>query len=483
MSITVFVRTPSEVHAVDITGSETMQCLYDKAAKATGAAGNAFLLKYEEVTLQRDDSSQIQSTDLMDGCEVTQYRKREYRAPVEDFADRNKLTQILQCLNEDPGLFAIADVPSKEVLVLRTAINVREICVADPSNKVTTIGEYFMSPRPENFHGRPVGSIISFDIPGATVASFCFCRKLTNLSAVDLTGLPCLTTVASDFLTDCPQLTSVYLPPSLKEIGENFLSHNPLLKYVDLTPLSNVVHIGSGFLSHTGLTTVDLSPLSGVLSRKVSMNFLSHCGSLSAVDLSPLKGVVTIGDRFLSEAGVTSLDLSPLDGVRSIGDFFLSGTKISSLDLAPLSAIRHRSLDGTLSMRVGNNFLSNCGLLTHLDLAPLKGVVAVGDQFLAKTGISSLDITGLQGVLSIGKNFLAGTGIISIDLSPLSGTKSIGGSFLAGTPITSINVNPLQHLDSVGADFLKGCDSLGAVDLSPLRGVRKEGRPKTCCIA
>ena len=113
------------------------------------------------------------------------------------------------------------------------------------------------------------------------------------------------------------------------------------------------------------------------------------------------------------------------------------------------NAIRTFALPETITQtEIGNNFLSGCSELAHLDLSALKNVTKIGDNFLQGcSSLSSLDLNGLSNVVSVGNNFLSGLTFISLlDLSPMLKIESIGNNFLSGSSsiidLTVFNKDP-----------------------------------------
>ena len=131
----------------------------------------------------------------------------------------------------------------------------------------------------------------------------------------------------------------------------------------------------------TGLTTLDLSPLSQL--TKIYKAFLSGCTKLTTLDLSPLSQVREVHGAFLQGCtGLTTLDLSPLSQVREVDTFLEGCTELTTLDLSPLSQV----------MRVHEGFLRGCTGLTALDLSPLSQLTKIYGEFLQGcTGLTSLD--------------------------------------------------------------------------------------------
>ncbi|CAO5675274.1 MAG: hypothetical protein NEHIOOID_00501 [Holosporales bacterium] len=131
--------------------------------------------------------------------------------------------------------------------------------------------------------------------------------------------------IRGSFLYNCSGLTTLDLSPlsNVKSIGDGFLAVCRRLTTLDLRPLSNVREIGFFFLYVcVDLTTLDLTPLSNVTA--IGNDFLAHCHGLTTIDLSPLSNVITIGDTFLAHCGgLITIDISPLSNVTTIGEYFL----------------------------------------------------------------------------------------------------------------------------------------------------------------
>jgi hypothetical protein len=140
-----------------------------------------------------------------------------------------------------------------------------------------------------------------------------------------------------------------------------------------LTLYSNCKRLPPSLLQGcSGLTTLDLSPLSRV--TEVQESFLEGCSGLTKLDLSPLSQVTEVRWAFLQGcSGLTTLDLSPLSRVTVVQESFLQGCSgLTTLDLSPLSQVTE----------VQGSFLQGCSGLTSLDLSPLSQVTEVQESFL-----------------------------------------------------------------------------------------------------
>ena len=124
---------------------------------------------------------------------------------------------------------------------------------------------------------------------------------------------------------------------------------------------ANVVALPEDFvLGCTGLTTVDLSPLSQV--TEVQGSFLEGCTGLTTLDLSPLSQLTEVQEAFLRGCtGLTTLDLSPLSQVTEVQWSFLWGcTGLTTVDLSPLSQVTE----------VQVSFLEGCRRINEVDNPP-----------------------------------------------------------------------------------------------------------------
>ena len=201
----------------------------------------------------------------------------------------------------------------------------------------------------------------------------------------------------------------IYCYPSTSAIFEH-RDHIPsAVRHV--TVYANMKRIPTGFLpAYTGLTSVDLSPLSQV--TEVQWGFLKGCTGLTSLDLSPLSQVSAVQMSFLAGCtGLITLNLSPLSQVEVIQGYFLEGcTGLAALDLSPLSQVT------TVRMC----FLQGCMGLTALDLSPLSQVTEIPRGFLAGcTGLTLINLGPLSQVAKVQGAFLTGCiGVNAVDNSP-----------------------------------------------------------------
>eukprot|EP00760_Papus_ankaliazontas_P039184 PhM_4_TR9506/c3_g1_i1/m.41865 len=179
-----------------------------------------------------------------------------------------------------------------------------------------------------------------------TNVSHCFLRSLCNLTHIDLEALQKLTRLPHDCLNNLPKLesldlshmtslidigdnsvrvldkcTRLLLPPNLRTVGRSFVSELSSLAHLDLSPLSQVSHIGrDAFLGLCSLEEVDLRPLSNI--TELHHNFMYGCTRLHTVHLPTFHKVHKVTNCF-ENCGLT------LENIVNVTEVFPNATSIS----------------------------------------------------------------------------------------------------------------------------------------------------------
>ena len=199
---------------------------------------------------------------------------------------------------------------------------------------------------------------------------------------------------------------------------------------VDLTPLAGLVNVtnASRLLSGcTNITSVDLTPLASWVNVTNASELLNGCSKLVSVDLTPLASWVNVtnASRLLFACfKLTSVDLSPLASWVNVfnANYFMHGcVSLASVDLTPLASW----------MKVDNvrNMLSGCTNITSVDLTPLASWVNV-------TNASEL-LNGCSKLVSVDLTPLASWAKVIYNSSLIVGcSKLIFISVLSTTPFT-----------------------------------------------
>ena len=273
----------------------------------------------------------------------------------------NKYRSIIRCRNEK-SLTAIPNLFLEKFQYMQ-AIDMSHLTT------VNVIGDSFLNQCTNIIHLN-FGALHRVTSIGAE-----FCFRCTGLMSVDLTSLRLLRTIQDRFLSTCTELTQVNMSSQV-----------------------NLTYVGRFFLTGcAALSMVELPQPLLLQSAETPSYFMLSCWSLCTVDLrGMMQSVTKIGDQFLPEcSGITTLDLAPLSGVTEIGDFFLVAcSALTSLDLTPL-------VDNL--NRIGNAFLYDCAALESIkSLSLLIARIRCGELQ------DSDDFSHPKRTLIVGNDFLGG---------------------------------------------------------------------------
>eukprot|EP01064_Diplonema_japonicum_P034684 TRINITY_DN7285_c0_g2_i1.p1 TRINITY_DN7285_c0_g2~~TRINITY_DN7285_c0_g2_i1.p1 ORF type:complete len:375 (+),score=46.49 TRINITY_DN7285_c0_g2_i1:46-1170(+) len=358
MSITVFIRTPSGVHPVEISGNETLRSLYDKAAEAAGGIRVNWMTLHQEDEVLKRSEQLVKDTDLVEGCEVTLAAKEKH-VTLENLEESRP--ELEKCLQDDPDFLLVINISNtdgKNTLCLQAnnlPKNLHNVKINDPEGTITAIGDYFLSYGEEG--GDTLQTVDVSGLKNVETIGESFLRTVFTLESVDISGFSKVTTIARMFLCDC---------------------HN--LKNVDISALHGLREVNEGFLlGCESLTKVDLSALVDVTT--IGSNFLSSCSGLSFVEFPPFTSLVEVEATFLHCcSGLTTVDLKHFHRLTKIPMYFIASCDaLAHIDLSPLSNVTH----------IRRGFLRGCHSLAAVDLSPLQAVRVVETNFLEGTGVPS----------------------------------------------------------------------------------------------
>lgn len=239
-------------------------------------------------------------------------------------------------------------------------------------------------------------SLESVDFTGATslttigMGSFTYCSALT---AVDFTPLTNLATIGVSAFSDCTSLASANFTnlANLESIGDTafFITG---LEQVDLVDLPSLQTIGSGAFSQIdNLQTVNLKKLP--LLETINTFAFEVCPSLTTVNFDELPAVKSIGFYAFGYSGLTTLDLSPLTNLELID----RGAFIDNEDLA---TVNFTGLTGLKTIDVGA--FGRCLNLTTVDFSPLTNLETISRYAFDSTPLTEIDLSPLTKLTAIG---------------------------------------------------------------------------------
>lgn len=338
-----------------------------------------------------------------------------------------------------------------------------------------------------------------------------FLRSCSKLEMLDLTPLKNVREIGDSFLENCAHIKSLDLSPlcNVERIGKFFLVNVPEITQLDFRSMRKLRYIGDDAFLHMdqlhtiymphecnwnanhsfiditfgtnsewskykkryALAEIDLTPLTGI--TIIKSGFLQRCFNLVGLDLEPLREVIEIEDEFLYDCiGILTLDLRPVSRVKKVGANFLGQNRIITLIASEgLILLQLKSLCHT-----GYIMLHPPGLdvyifhrqleVKNIDLSLFKNATKIDSEFIWKCPrLQHIDLAPLSNVLEIGREFLSGVGLLDISLEPLSATREIGAGFLSeNRQLDQIDLRPLRSLTLLGHRWFEQCSSLQAIN-------------------
>eukprot|EP01064_Diplonema_japonicum_P028256 TRINITY_DN4290_c0_g1_i1.p1 TRINITY_DN4290_c0_g1~~TRINITY_DN4290_c0_g1_i1.p1 ORF type:complete len:377 (+),score=57.37 TRINITY_DN4290_c0_g1_i1:64-1194(+) len=348
MSITVFVRTERDVHDVTVAGGDTLQCFYEKAAKASGMDLSRITLTYDGAVLPASLETTVQQTALEDATEVVVQLNKEILVKVNDLETRTN--EITAHAKENPNVVLIIDV----------------------TEGVTEDGKLDFRPCMVPTGVQHVKLLDPDHIARAFAASGKYMlHENSTLKTADISDLHTVTDCGDSFFASCTGLVSVNLSNirlASGGVGDGFFYGCTSLESIDLTGLSQATSVGNYFLaSCRSLVSLDLCPLHNV--TQIADCFLDACSSLQSIDLSPFTELSFVGCNFLSNCNsLQELDLCGLSSLSTFGDCFAGncrGLNSSSIDLAPLSRVAVRGQDAFYGLTLDDKQMKHLGRATQ----------------------------------------------------------------------------------------------------------------------
>ena len=355
----------------------------------------------------------------------------------------------------------------------------KTVTVAEPGTLEELLHEYDLSTIAEL---TIIGSLNSDDLYALA--------ELPNLSVLDMENVNMETLYGIPFNFYFQKLTSIVLPRTLKEIGDEFSGCSGL---TDITIPSSVTKIGdsafSGCSGLTGSLTIPSSVTaigdeafwgcSGLTNAtipsditKVWDNAFAGCSGLT--DITIPSSVTAIGDSAFSAcSSLTSITIP--NGVTAIGDlaFYncsgLTGitipngvTAIGYGAFADCSGLTSITIPSSVTA-IGNSAFSGCSGLTGSLTIP-NGVTAIGDRtFYGCSGLT--DITIPSSVTAIGNSAFSDCSGLT-DITIPNGVTAIGdwafswcsgltGSLTIPSSVTAIGDHAFSNCSSIKQVYCK----------------------------
>ncbi|MDA3879346.1 MAG: leucine-rich repeat protein, partial [Prolixibacteraceae bacterium] len=279
-------------------------------------------------------------------------------------------------------------------------------------------------------------------------------------------------------------ITSVKLPQSIQNIGENAFYQNYSITLVDLSNCSGLMSIGTGAFRYNLLTTLNLSNCTSLTSigdyafsnNSLTTLDLSNCKSLTNIEEGGFKdnsltalvfngctALTGIGSSAFAHNLMTTLDLLSCTSLTSIGDYAFSDNLLTTLKVNGCSALTS----------IENGAFSN-NSLTTLDLSNCKSLTNIEEGAFEDNSLTALDLNSCTALTSIGGSAFEDNSLTALDLNSCTALTSIGGSAFRSNSLTTLDLRSCTSLTSIGyyafsnnlLTTLKvnGCSALTSID-------------------
>ena len=398
-----------------------------------------------------------------------------------------------ELLNDDGG-YTLRTVPESatrgkiEISAKIPTDNRVIISVSDGSHTIMTAIDVSIAP---SFDGKTVtvaapgtlmNVLISSEYDLSTITELTIIGSLNSSDRYALLGFPNLSvldmenanmereTLYEDFFYNFyggnfDKLTTIVLPKTLKEIGDDAFSGCSSL--TNITIPSSVTTIGwQAFSCCSSLTNVTIP--NGVTT--IRRGTFIGCSSLT--DITIPGSVTTIGDYAFS--GCSSLtNITIPSSVTAIGDYAFSRcssltditipgsvTAIGEWAFYSCSSLTDITIPGSVTA-IGEWAFYSCSSLTNVTIQ--SGVTAIGDSaFYNCTGLANVTIP--SSVTAIGDSAFSGCSSLTNVTIP-NGVTTIGDSAFSGCSSLT-NVTIPNGVTTIGDSAFSGCSALTDITIS-----------------
>jgi len=289
--------------------------------------------------------------------------------------------------------------------------------------------------------------------------------EATILNKIDLSPLTQIEHIGDNFLYDYDSLKiDLKHLSNVKTIGSNFLEKCEKIKQIDLSPLKNITTISNYFLNGCLELTEVKFPTNFEHVTYIGINFLSNSPALKTLNLSCFSNVTTIGISFLKESGIETIDLSNLKNLTAIPNEFMHTCR------QLLSITFPETLENV--KEIGGNFLYESPSLQTIDLSCFSNVTTVGNLFLNNSGIRTIDLSPLKNLTTIPYNFITNCSALKSITFPetFENVKEISVGFLTNAPLQTIDLSSFSNVTNIDVNFLYKT-RIETIDLSPLKNI------------
>ena len=296
-------------------------------------------------------------------------------------------------------------------------------------------------------------------------SAFGLCK---NLSKVDFSECTKLKLIGQEVFSGDSSITSVTLPKSLEDLGDNAFNGCGLVS-LDLSNCDKLIHINNGtFCENKSLESVTLSNKIKIMDE----NAFYGCEKLKNVNFSECTSLHTIGNSAFCNTGLESIKLPA--SISNLGEAaFIQCKQLKNADLSScneLTAINNEVFNEDESLSsvklpssitsIGNCAFRACAL-QNIDLSQLS-LTEIGNSAFGSN--SALKEVKLPKSLETIENeaFSACEVLSSVDLSICTSLKRIGELAFNSTAITSVTFP--DSLETIDKNAFNKCESLNEVN-------------------
>ena len=242
----------------------------------------------------------------------------------------------------------------------------------------------------------------------------------------------------------CMSLTSVEIPASVTDIGNDAFAHCSGLQTVTFTGTSNLAAVGANaFLGCTALTGITIPASVTAIGNSV----FQGCSELASVTFSSPSQLTHIGTHAFLQSAITSITLP--DSVTTIGDSAFQDC----------ASLRQVSLPSGITS-IGDSTFSRCGALTSITIP--DSVESLGaDAFANCSSLASATLPNNSKFTQIKVNTFAKCSALASITIPSSVTSIGGNAFDGCTALTGITIP--ASVTTLGQSAFFGCSQLASV--------------------
>ena len=276
-----------------------------------------------------------------------------------------------------------------------------------------------------------------------------------------------VTAIGSNAFVMRENITSVYIPASVIEIGNWAFTSCINLTTLTFAPNSNLQLIGISAFNNTGITSIEI-PASVI---KIDEYAFRNCKDLSNLTFAENSNLQIIEKGAFSFSGIISVEIpasvteireAVFYGCEKITTFtFAENSRLQIIGFDAFRETEFSSIEIPASVtKIEYYAFFECSNLTNLTFAENSNLQSIGHNAFNGTGITSVEIP--TSITKIGSNaFLYCSNLINVSFAENSRLQVIDGSAFAASGITSIEIP--ASVTEIGTSAFAACFDLTSI--------------------